>query len=174
MSNVRFISDLHLGHEWMATHRGFNTVEEHDNHIIQCWNSVVSKRDTVFLVGDITMESSEHYYKLDYLNGIKKVILGNHDKPQHIPELLKYVTSVAGMVKYKGIWLTHCPIHEREFEFRVSRNIHGHIHEHKITKLTIHEWENGFLEIPDERYINVSCEQIDYTPKTLKELGIIR
>ena len=88
MSVVRFIADLHLGHINMALKRGFNTVEDHDNHIIQCWNSVVSKRDTVFLVGDITMESSEHYYKLDYLNGIKKVILGNHDKPQHIPELL--------------------------------------------------------------------------------------
>jgi calcineurin-like phosphoesterase family protein len=172
MSNVRFIADLHLGHEWMATHRGFNTVEEHDNHIIKCWNSVVSKRDTVFLVGDITMESSEHYYKLDYLNGIKKVILGNHDKPQHIPELLKHVTSVAGMVRYKGIWLTHCPVHEHEFEFRVSRNIHGHIHEHNIMR-EVSYIEGDILE-PDTRYTNVSCEQIDYTPKTLKELGIIR
>ena len=33
--------------------------------------------------------------------------------------------------------------------------------------------EGDVLE-PDTRYINVSCEQINYTPKTLQELGITR
>lgn len=172
MSTVRFISDLHFGHKWMATHRGFEDVSHHDEHIINQWNSVVNKRDLVYILGDITMESSEHYYKLSSLKGRKKIILGNHDKLQHIPELLKYVEGVSGMIKLKGIWLTHCPIHEREFEFRVSRNIHGHIHEHTIMK-----WEDyGFKDelVPDTRYINVSCEQIDYKPKTLHELGIER
>jgi hypothetical protein len=28
--------------------------------------------------------------------------------------------------------------------------------------------------IPDERYICVSCERVDYLPKTLEELGIKR
>ena len=38
------------------------------------------------------------------------------------------------MVRYKGMWLSHCPVHERELEFRVPRNIHGHIHENLIMK----------------------------------------
>jgi calcineurin-like phosphoesterase family protein len=41
MSIVRFIADLHLSHENMAKRRGFSTIEEHDEHIIEKWNSVV-------------------------------------------------------------------------------------------------------------------------------------
>jgi len=43
MSTVRFIADLHLGHINMAKHRGFSSVEEHDEHIVKSWNSVVEK-----------------------------------------------------------------------------------------------------------------------------------
>jgi calcineurin-like phosphoesterase family protein len=172
MSKVRFIADLHLGHVNMAIKRGFNTVEDHDNHIIQCWNSVVNKRDTTWILGDVTMESSKSYPLLNHLNGLKRVVLGNHDMAKDIPELLKYVHNVSGMVKYKGIWLTHCPVHERELEFRVPRNIHGHIHEHKI--MTIHWVDDIMFEHPDDRYHCVSCEQVDYTPVTLEELGIER
>lgn len=172
MSVVRFIGDLHLGHVNMAIKRGFKTVEDHDNHIIQCWNSVVHKRDCTWILGDVTMESSKSYPLLKHLNGMKKVVLGNHDRPSDILELMKYVQCVSGMVNYKGIWLTHCPVHERELEFRVPRNIHGHIHEHKIMKFE----ENGFKDewVPDDRYHCVSCENVDYTPKTLEELGITR
>lgn len=172
MSKVRFIGDLHLGHINMALKRGFNTVEDHDNHIIQCWNSVVHKRDCTWILGDVTMESSESYPLLNHLNGMKKIVLGNHDRPSDIPELMKYVQCVSGMVKYKGIWLTHCPVHERELEFRVPRNIHGHIHEHKI--MTTMWVDDVIFDIPDDRYHCVSCEQVDYTPKTLEELGITR
>jgi len=44
MSVVRFIADLHLGHENMAKKRGFSSAEEHDEHVIKMWNSVVHKR----------------------------------------------------------------------------------------------------------------------------------
>lgn len=172
MSNVRFIADLHFGHTNMAIKRGFTTVEEHDEHIIKQWNSVLHKRDTTYILGDITMETSKPYPLLARLNGIKHVVLGNHDMPKDVEELSKYVVKISGMVKYKGIWLTHCPVHERELEFRVSRNIHGHIHEHKIMKLEFNGFDNKW--IPDDRYHCVSCEQVDYTPKTLKELEIQR
>ena len=172
MSVVRFIADLHFGHVNMALKRGFNTVEDHDNHIIQCWNNVVHKRDCTWILGDVTMESNKSYQLLSNLNGMKKVILGNHDRPSDIQELMKYVQAIAGMVNYKGIWLTHCPVHERELEFRVPRNIHGHIHEHKIMTTM---WVNDVtFDIPDDRYHCVSCEQVDYTPVTLEELGIER
>lgn len=154
MGNVRFISDPHFMHKAMAIKRGFKDVHEHNQCIIDNWNSVVHKKDVTYLLGDITMEK-DHYWILEQLKGIKKVILGNHDKRQHVPALLKYVNSVAGMERYKGgIILTHCPIHESEIG-RFSYNIHGHIHENVID---------------DKRYINVSAEAIDYTPKLLKEL----
>jgi calcineurin-like phosphoesterase family protein len=163
MSIVRFIADLHFSHTNMAIRRGFSTVEEHDEHIITKWNSVVNKRDITYILGDITMEKSTPYHLLDRLNGTKKVILGNHDKPSHVPELLKYVNSVGGMVQYKGVVLTHGPIHPSELEYRFPLNIHGHIHDKVVV---LDHWTN----IPDQRYICVSCERIDYTPKTLDEL----
>jgi calcineurin-like phosphoesterase family protein len=173
MSTVRFIADLHLGHRNMATRRGFSTVEEHDEHIIAKWNSVVSKRDTTYILGDVTMEKEEPYYLLDRLNGIKHVILGNHDRRQDVRYLLERVESVAGMVQYKGVMLTHCPIHPMELDYRFKYNIHGHIHDAVVTK---QEYEWGYLldPTPDERYCCVSCERVDYLPKTLKELGINR
>lgn len=151
-----FISDLHLGHENMARRRGFSCADEMNEHIIKQWNSVVCKRDLVFILGDITMEKTRDYPMLSMLNGFKTVILGNHDQPQHTPELLKYVNKVAGMIDYKYNYiLTHCPVHESQLEFRYSYNIHGHVHSNSID---------------DERYINVCAEVIDYTPKTIEQL----
>ena len=173
MSTVRFIADLHLGHINMAKHRGFSSVEEHNEHIVKSWNSVVMKRDVTYILGDVTMESKKEYPILDRLHGRKIVVGGNHDKPNHTGELLKHVESIVGMVQYKGIFLTHCPVHPREMEYRIIHNIHGHIHENRIEK-RVRLFGFTLFAIPDKRYHCVSCEHVDYTPVTLKELGINR
>lgn len=170
MSIVRFIADLHLSHANMALHRGFTTVEEHDEHIIAQWNSVVHKRDVTYILGDVTMEKKSPYILLDRLNGVKHVVLGNHDRRQDVPHLLQHVESVAGMIQYKGIMLTHCPIHPMELDYRFNKNIHGHIHEKQVML----DIPMAPMEIPDDRYICVSCERVDYKPKSLEELGIKR
>lgn len=166
MSVVRFCADTHFGHENMAIKRGFNSAEEHDEHIVKMWNLTVNKRDITYILGDITMEKNDGYKQLKRLNGRIKVILGNHDKSKHIVDLLNHVESVSGMTKYKGVFLSHCPIHERELEFRVPYNIHGHIHEDNIMITNI---ETGEI-FRDARYICVSMEQIDYSPKSIGEL----
>lgn len=151
MGKIFLISDLHLGHEGMALHRSFKSVEEHDNYIIEQWNSVVKKKDTVWVLGDITMEKTFFYYKLDLLNGYKKVVMGNHDmcKRKHNEELLNYINAMCGTVvnKRKGYILSHIPIHPSELFDCI--NIHGHVHENTID---------------DKRYINVSCENVNYIP----------
>lgn len=153
---VRFIADLHLSHANMAKRRGFDSVEEHDEHIIQEWNKVVDKRDVTYILGDITMEKSAPYRLLDRLNGIKHVVLGNHDRRQHSRKLLHHVESIAGMVHYAGFFLTHCPVHPKEINYRDIRgNIHGHVHENIID-------EPG--------YYCVSCEVVNYQPQTINEL----
>lgn len=158
------ISDLHLQHSNMAIKRGFKDSEEHDNFLIEQWNKVVNKRDTVWILGDLSMEQSSPYVLLNQLKGTKNVVLGNHDMPQHIPELLKYVNKVCGMFKYKQTFFTHCPIHESELDYRVQLNIHGHLHEKNV--MTVYQEEL----IKDTRYINVSCEQNNYTPQLFTDL----
>ena len=156
MSNkVYVIADLHFGHTNVALRRGFYSVEEHDQHIIETWNETVNKYDTVYILGDISMEKKRYYTWLDQLKGYKKVILGNHDVPRHVPELLKYVNFVCSSFLYKErLLLTHIPIHPSEM-YRYEKNIHGHLHD---------------KEIDDPRYICVSCEVVNYTPKLLTEL----
>lgn len=173
MSIVRFIADLHLSHANMAKRRGFSSIEEHDEHIIAKWNSVVNKRDVTYILGDVTMEKSAPYPLLDRLNGIKHIVLGNHDRRQDTKKLFEYAESVAGMIQYKGIMLTHCPIHPAELEYRIPYNIHGHIHD-KVVMKDVYEYGYKLDPVPDERYICVSCERVDYLPKSLEDLGIER
>jgi calcineurin-like phosphoesterase family protein len=169
MSSVRFISDLHFYHENKIKHffenatdfNDFSDLQGYMDTIITNWNKTVHKKDLTYILGDITMECNDYAF-LDELNGRKIVVGGNHDRWQHVRELLKYVDGVAGMIKYKSkvhgtIFLTHAAIHPKEFEIvkRLKYNIHGHNH--------------GF-EIDDPRYISVCTEKIGYTPRTLDEL----
>jgi len=158
MSKVYFISDLHYNHKNMAERRGFKNVEKHNEHLIKSWNTVVAKRDKVFILGDITMEKKDYRF-LNKLNGRKVVVLGNHDLPQHTKEMLKYVDQIAGVINYKGYILTHVPIHESELTERFRGNIHGHLHE-------------GIIK--DHRYVNVCVEMTSFKPKTLEELNAYR
>tara|TARA_R110000765_G_scaffold367491_2_gene457637 strand:- start:742 stop:972 length:231 start_codon:yes stop_codon:yes gene_type:complete len=57
------------------------------------------------------------------------------------------IDNIHGLVKYKGIWLSHAPIHESEL--RGKFNVYGHSHT---------------ASIDDDRYLCVSCEQVDYKP----------
>ena len=43
MSNVRFIADLHFGHKWAAKNRGFSSIEEHNDKIIENWNKIENR-----------------------------------------------------------------------------------------------------------------------------------
>lgn len=162
MQQIRFIGCLHLGHENMAKRRGFSSAEEHDEYLIEQWNSVVRKHDTVWILGDVTMEKAHPYPLLNRLRGIKKVVLGNHDRPGHVPELLKYVNSVSGLVRHNGFWLTHCPVHPFEMSYgKIRGNIHAHIHGAVLTP---------FEDYPDAKYYNVDAHRIGYKPKTIDEL----
>ena len=170
--SVRFIGCLHLGHQWMAKHRGFLNSEEHDNHLINEWNKIVNKKDLTFILGDVTMEKKEHYYLLDQLKGRKIVVMGNHDLHNHTKELLNYVESVAGMIDYKGCALTHCPIHPAEISF-YRLNIHAHIHENKLEEveyLSRYGDPGEKIEKTLHKYRCVDAELINYKPKTLEEL----
>lgn len=162
MSKVYLFSDPHFGHANVILNlRHFRTVEEHDELIVTNWNKTVTKRDIVYLLGDVTMENKK-YEILSRLNGTIYVIGGNHDMVKHSAELMKYVTGIGGTVDYKGFQLTHVPIHPREFYSsivttkRIIRaNIHGHVHA---------EYMRDNFGRPDYNYINVSAEVINYTP----------
>lgn len=78
-----FISDTHFGHRRIIDlcYRPFSTVENMDEHMIQEWNKVVTKDDTVVHLGDFAFYGKETVGKIvSRLNGKIELVLGNHDR----------------------------------------------------------------------------------------------
>lgn len=173
MLQVRFIGCLHFGHRSIAKWRGFNDDVEHDEYLINSWNSVVHEKDLTYILGDITMENKEYFYQLSKLNGKKIVVLGNHDLWRDIPELLKYVDGVAGAIKYKGFMLTHVPIHVSEIG-QYRGNIHAHIHHNTLANFEVNkrydEVDDNPIISTEGKYFNVDAGTIKFIPKTIDDL----
>lgn len=154
MSNVLFIGDCHFGHRNQIKWRtNFYDENEVTQKILHNYQEVVTKRDVVFFLGDIIL-SEERLDVLDGLPGKKILIAGNHCT-ERIPmrTLVNIFDEVHAIMKYKEFWLSHAPLHPNELRGR--KNIHGHVHESTI---------------PDSRYINVSCENVNYTPISLFQI----
>ena len=107
MSNIWLTSDLHLGHDrdfvWGA--RGFDTLEEMEQAIVERFNSKVQPEDDVYLLGDSMLGDLEHGFELlKLLNGKKHFIIGNHDTKNRITkyaELTEFPIVYADVIKYK-------------------------------------------------------------------------
>lgn len=156
MSKVFFISDLHLGHKSVIKFgkRDYKSLDEMNASSVSEWNSVVTKRDKIFVLGDVawTNQALKLYSKM---NGQKHLIMGNHDNKFLKSELSKYFYKISGVLRYKKCILTHIPIHPSEFH-RWRYNIHGHLHGNKID---------------DPRYINVNVDTIrSFRPLEFTEL----
>lgn len=156
MSKLFFVSDLHLGHKAIPKYRPqFTTTEEHDDFIISNYLATVSKRDTIYFLGDVAF-SMDAIMRLKVLPGYKILILGNHDTDfgiAHAQALQTCFNRVYGLTTKKGCWLSHAPIHPEEL--RGKFNIHGHTH-------------NATLQ--DPRYVNVSLENCNYFPVDFTEI----
>ena len=151
MSDVYVISDLHLAHRKLAQVRGFSSMDEHDHFIINRIRSVVRKRDVIYLLGDVCFGDIDHWLPL--IPGTKKLALGNHDQRPTV-KYLQHCSQVRAMFVYDNCLLTHIPVSPCQFR-RWDLNVHGHTH-------TRH--------MEDKRYVNVSAEALDYTPRLLNEV----
>jgi len=166
--NHYVLSDLHLGHSKIISfaRKEFDTIEEHDSHIIKTINNTCDKNDVLWLLGDIAFTNKG----LEMLGDIDcnlRLVGGNHDNKQLSRYLknFKYIRGVACYGDKKAV-LTHIPIHPDSM--RWEYNIHGHLHRgtvrHKMPLIP-------FKFCPeDKRYINVCCEHLDYTPVQIKDL----
>ena len=157
MSRVFFISDLHFGHKNLIKNLRNMSVEESDKLIINNWNKTVTKKDIVYVLGDITMEDSSHIeHYLSQLKGVMRIIGGNHDVRHSCKKIVNLGIDMMGCMEYKGFICTHIPVHPRELQF-YRGNIHGHVH-----KNGRHEDEEAYNI--KNKYFNVCCEFINYTP----------
>lgn len=169
MSQTYIIGDLHFGHANITEkfRTQFTSMEEHENYIIQQWNSVIKKGgDRVFVLGDAAF-SWPGLHKFKLLQGKKFLVRGNHDE---LPTqaYLCYFEEVYGLVKYKNAWLSHAPMHPDEL--RGLYNVHGHVHDATI----FGHFPCGDFPFskhaPDRRYINTCPEIIGYAPRLFRDL----
>lgn len=150
MSSVFFTADTHFGHkkiiEFEANARPFFTVEEMNEALVDNWNSVVGKKDVIYHLGDVLFGRDAFKY-LGRLNGIKKLIMGNHD---HYASALylEHFTKVVPYWRFEDVLLSHVPVHPSQFP-RFDANFHGHMHSKYID---------------DNRYVNMSVERWNLTP----------
>jgi len=149
MSKCLITSDLHFGHKKAAEWRG---LENHDEYIIDRWNSVVEKRDVVYVLGDAAFNLGG-VANIARLNGIKKLVMGNHDQQSMNVWLSVFRSVSAYKVMSRDILLSHIPVHPWSLTPRYRLQIHGHTHE---------------LGSPDGPYISACLEMTDYEPKTLE------
>lgn len=154
-----FTSDQHFMHSNVLDFedRPFNTVEEMNQGMIEAWNSVVRKTDTIYCLGDFCFGGISNW--LDTLNQLRGNIIlikGNHDKSKIVKRVLNegYLYeyhSLGTMITQDKMMLnlSHYPmmigIRPRNF------SIHGHLH----------SWDTGELN-----HINVGVDS-----KFTKSLG---
>ena len=153
MSDIFFTADLHFGHKGIANFgtRPVKSAKENIEWITDNWNSIVTKRDVVYVLGDVCFKL-DHLPFLKNLRGQKILIKGNHDRLSN-KAYSEYFVNIHGILKKWGFWLTHCPIHPQEL--RGHKNIHGHVHG---------------ATIPDDNYINVCVDVTDGKPISLKTI----
>jgi calcineurin-like phosphoesterase family protein len=177
---IFYISDLHFGHSNIIRYdnRNFSTVTQMDEALINNWNSVVTKEDTVYILGDITWynDDQKNIEILKRLNGHKKLVKGNHDKPilrvrKCFDEIFDYGTEFYDGKEF--VVLSHYPIAFWNHQFHNSVHLYGHVHNSHQWNM-MESWMNEArqLQAVPMRAYNVGCMMpyMNYTPKTLSQI----
>lgn len=179
-------SDLHFGHhnilKYNAKTRPFSSIEEMDEALIQHWNSVVSPKDTVYNLGDITFYHNFEKVKniLNRLNGKHILIFGNHDYiiRANLDFLLKNKKADGNFflesaqeylaIKHNGlpVILFHYPIFEWDRMHHGSIHLYGHLHD----KTTPFDNKMRMLNVGFDNLTHIA--RLDEVVDKLKELPI--
>ena len=152
--SVYMIGDPHLGHKNIAKFRPFVTSSEDNSRLIKDdWTRRIGKNDVIYVLGDAAFDQ-DGLDLLGNLKGRKILVKGNHDDLVSTAAQSKVFEEIHGMLKYKGLWLTHCPIHPNEMRKRKG-NVHGHVHLQSIKKRNLFG-----RKVLDKRYLNVCVDVI--------------
>lgn len=189
-----YISDLHFWHTAMNDRmdcRGFKSVEELNEYMINQWNSRVHRNDEVVILGDFCFANEEEAMKiLKQLKGRKYLVIGNHDdrflnKKDFDKSLFVKISNYLELNDdRRKVICSHYPIfcynkqpHCFQDGTPISYMLHGHIHNtddqdlvDEFVKLSREKERNGCRtsHFPCN-VINCFCMYSDYIPQTLNE-----
>ncbi len=186
-TEVSFWSDTHFGHKcehwerplWSA--RGFSSVEDHDEALIQRWNEKCNNNSVIFHLGDFMFGFSADLRFIETVNKLNfkelYIMSGNHtsgwkqifekqrnnvlnlSETKRVIFIPNYVEAIVNDV---FIVLSHYPIASYNKQARGSLMLHGHCHGN------LYKSEIGPL-LYKSKILDVGVETCS-TPITLAEL----
>ncbi len=192
-----YIADCHFYHRNLLTemdNRGFESVEQMNEVMIEKWNKKVHVHDEVIILGDFSLGSGQETNQiLRRLKGKLYLIRGNHDDrylkdKDFDASRFMWIKDYAEIHDNKRkIVLMHYPIFCYNGQFRRSADgtpltymLHGHIHKTEDQMLvdkfcaetgatmrkSTHQEEAKAIPC---QMVNCFCMYSDYTPLTLEE-----
>lgn len=162
-NKVWFVSDLHWCHANVIKYcnRPFDSVEEMNETLITNFNECVHPHDTVYMLGDIALTSTNLNAILTRLNGHKHLIFGNHDKEIRKEKYKHYFawTGDYKEIKVEGqhIILMHYAMRTWNKQHRGAWQLYGHSH-------------NNLPELPTLLSMDVGVDANDYKPISFEQV----
>lgn len=166
-----FSADSHAFHQNILRYcegtRPFGSVEEMNDALIKGWNSVVTDKDEIYHLGDISLGDAVQTREfLQKLRGKKHLVLGNHDEvvranrdiQGHFATVQEYKE-----IKYhkKIVVLSHYPFLTWHGSYRGSWHLHGHSH-------------NGLAAANAHvRRLDVGVDSVGFTPISIEAVAEI-
>jgi calcineurin-like phosphoesterase family protein len=139
MAETFFISDTHFDHDAIRIHCGrpWADVDSMNQALVQNWNGLVGRKDTVIIGGDFAWK--RHTKWINELHGKKIMVFGNHD---HMPVVARTQFSrCVGGPKEGGILqmtldkqyfvVCHYPMWSWNASFHGAWHFYGHAHGRK-------------------------------------------
>ena len=136
-TDIYFTSDTHFSHRNIINYanRPFKSIAEMDEKLIKNWNTIVKKNDIIFHLGDFSLLGMKKWdYYLSQLNGIKYLIVGNHDKSinskyfEGIFQILNLLIKDEEIDDGQRITLCHYPMYSWYQSHRGAWHLYGHVH----------------------------------------------
>lgn len=159
--NTFFAGDMHLGHRNIIKYcnRPFKSVEEMNETLIDNWNKVINKFDTVIVNGDFSLVGKDKCIEFGQrLKGRKILVLGNHDSCS----LKTYYEAGFEIVsKYPIVFdnfaiVSHQPLFVNENS--PYGNIYAHVHDNPM-----------YQDVTSTTFCT-SMERINFTPISYEEI----
>lgn len=154
MTKYFVIADTHFSHDNIIKYcnRPFKDINHMNSALIKKWNTAVSKRDYVFVLGDFSLGNAELTKVIvSQLNGYKILVKGNHDKlpnDLYLEAGFKEVSSYP--ILFEGFYLMS---HEPLILSQTTPyfNFYGHTHN-----------DDRYADTPTSKCVSV--ERIGYQP----------
>lgn len=181
-----YISDLHIEHANVIQFdsRPFKNITDMFLKIKENWNNRVTDKDTVYILGDFIWAKEPYWAEyVSQLNGIKVLILGNHDPKEFSRKTKSLFKDIRDRYEIadngRHVIMSHFPIMCYKGDYNPDcYMLYGHVHNTREAEYTrifrdiIRKNINGTKGEPLGQCLHVGCMEpyMDYTPRTLDEI----